>query len=145
MVSNSLTLESWKLRSLRRELESLTNFRLFVTFWGRNQLYLHLIPSIHCSQANFQVFCIFSNKKHGYYCYVWTHEWQKSGKISPWYLWNSVLLRCIPQLFGKVRELVGESKWAFAWKYIVYWLAVSITDWLLHFENYQIKYKLSLA
>ena len=42
MVSKSLKLESWKVRSLRLELEALTNFRSFFTFKGQNQLYLHI-------------------------------------------------------------------------------------------------------
>ena len=41
MVSNSLTLDSWLVRSLRLELESLTIFGSFLTFEGQNQLYLH--------------------------------------------------------------------------------------------------------
>ena len=41
MVSNFLTLESWKVRSLRLELESLTNFGLFFTFDGKNQNYCY--------------------------------------------------------------------------------------------------------
>ena len=38
MVSHSLTLDSWKVRTLRVELEFLTNFGSFYTFKGQNQL-----------------------------------------------------------------------------------------------------------
>ena len=47
MVSNSLTLESWKVRSLRQELEFLTKLGLFFTFLGLNELNF---------QANFHKF-----------------------------------------------------------------------------------------
>ena len=42
MISNFLILESWKVGGLRLVLESLTNFGLFFTFYGQNQLYLHI-------------------------------------------------------------------------------------------------------
>ena len=41
MISNSLTLEIWKVRSLRLELEFLINFGSFFTFLGQIQKYLH--------------------------------------------------------------------------------------------------------
>ena len=62
MVSNSLTLESWKVRSLRLDLESLTNVGSFFTFWGQNQLCLHyLFPEITVSKLipkNFTCFLV---------------------------------------------------------------------------------------
>ena len=59
MVSNSLTLESWKIRSLRLELESLTNPRAFSLFKVKISYIYILIPSNNCFQANFPEFYMF--------------------------------------------------------------------------------------
>ena len=71
MVSNSLTLESWKVRSLRLELESLTNSRAFFTFKVKIGYIYILIPSHHCFQANFQEFHMFYSRNWWNYCYFW--------------------------------------------------------------------------
>lgn len=49
MVSYSLTWDSWKVKSLRPKLESLTNGWSIFTLKGKNQLFTAYIPSFQGS------------------------------------------------------------------------------------------------
>ena len=73
MVSESLTLQSWKVRSLVRASK---NFCVIWRFLGQNQLHftlpLLIEPSDHCFQANLQEFVIFSIQDCWNYCSLWT-------------------------------------------------------------------------
>ena len=62
MVSNSLTLESLKVRSLRLELESLTVFGHFSLFMAKISFSYVLLSSKHFFQASFKEFHMFSSK-----------------------------------------------------------------------------------
>ena len=51
MVSNSLSLESWKARGLRLELETLTNFKSFFYFLGpKSAIFSYYLPHIIVSK-----------------------------------------------------------------------------------------------
>ena len=115
MVSNSLTLESWKFRNLRPELESLINFGSFFAFWGHNQLirsYFCLsITSNRSFQANIRAFLLFPSKNCGIFCHFWT------SIAKMWLNYPAKLVKfCFTTLYFSVsgiREWDGEIKYAF--------------------------------
>ena len=114
MVSNSLTLESWKVRSLRPELESLTNIGSFFTLLGQNQQYIHTDSLKSLFPIEFpRILHIFS-KICWNYCYYLNVNSKNLVKLA-----RELLKFCLtarhPSVFRKVRELVGEIKYAFAW------------------------------
>ena len=112
MVSNTLTLESWKVRNLRPELESLMNFGSFFTFWGQNQLFRSYfclsIASIIVSKLISGYFSCFRAKIVGFLAILdlKCHNVVKLARET-----------CFTTLYfsvsGRVRELVGEIKYAF--------------------------------
>ena len=99
MVYNSLTLESWKVRTLREELESNKFWVIFHFLRLKSAISTYLFPPI---QANFQEFYMFSNKHCRNYSYMYFITW--IGKM--WPSWPVKLVKfCFTALhhsvFGK--------------------------------------------
>ena len=101
-VSNSLTLESWKVRTLRVELRVSNKFWVIFHFLRlESAIFTYLFPPITASKLIFEEFYMFSSKHCRNYSYFIT---EKYGKVGLWNLWNSVLLHCILQFLEKLES-----------------------------------------
>ena len=103
MVSNSLTLASWKAGTLRLELESLTIFLSFFIFKAKISYIYVLILSNNCYLAFFKNFTCFLVKIVGIIT-NFIFNGKNPAKISPW----NVKTALHSSSFQKVRELAVE-------------------------------------